>query len=383
VDEPVADDLASHDAAPDGLVESAAGARRVVVELDPRSFVGILGAGAAALVVYAVATTAPAMVTRVAVGIVLGVALSPLAAAVQRRWGTSRAAASAIVGASAAVLFAVVVLLVAPPAVRQAEQFSEDVPATVEELYDWPLIGDRLREADARENVQEWIDELPARLDEETLADVGQRLLGGVITAGIVLMTALGVLFDGEHTVRRVRTVLPERVRPRADRIGHVVYETFGHYFAGSLLVAGLNGVVILTTGLLLGVPLAPIAAVWAMFTNLIPQIGGFLGGSFFVLLALTDSPATAAIAAVVFLGYQQFENNVIGPAIVGNAVNLSPPTTMLAALVGGAAAGVPGALVATPLLGAAKAVLLERCGVVIQRKPTAISRLRLRRSPP
>ena len=362
---------------------AAEGARPVVADLDPRSLVGIFAAGAAALVAYAVATSAPAMVTRVAVGIVVGVALSPVATAIQRRWDTSRAAASAIVGAGVALLFAVVVLLVAPPAVRQAEQFSDDVPATVEELYGWPIIGERLREADAKETVEEWIDELPARLDEETLADVGQRLLGGIITAGIVLMTALGVLFDGDHAVRRVRTVLPEGVRPRADRIGHVVYETFGHYFAGSLLVAGLNGVVILTTGLLLGVPLAPIAAVWAMFTNLIPQIGGFLGGSFFVLLALTDSPVTAAIAAVVFLGYQQFENNVIGPAVVGNAVNLSPPTTMLAALVGGAAAGVPGALVATPLLGAAKAVFLERRGIVIERRPSAISRLRLRRSPP
>ena len=41
--------------------------------------------------------------------------------------------------------------------------------------------------------------------------------------------------------------------------------------------------------------PLAPIAGLWSMLTNFIPQIGGFLGGSFFVLLALTKSPVTAA----------------------------------------------------------------------------------------
>ena len=72
---------------------------------------------------------------------------------------------------------------------------------------------------------------------------------------------------------------------------------SFGSYFAGSLLVAVLNGSCILTAGLLLGVPLAPIAALWATLTNLIPQIGGFLGGAFFVLLALTQSPLTAVIA--------------------------------------------------------------------------------------
>ncbi|MGH9275151.1 MAG: AI-2E family transporter, partial [Acidimicrobiales bacterium] len=88
-----------------------------------------------------------------------------------------------------------------------------------------------------------------------------------------------------------------------------------------------------------------------------------------------TESPLTAVIAAVVFLGYQQFENNVIGPAVVGTAVNLSPPVTMLAALVGGAAAGVPGALVATPLMGAAKALYLDRRGLLPARREPALQR--------
>ena len=53
-------------------------------------------------------------------------------------------------------------------------------------------------------------------------------------------------------------------------------------------------------------------------------------------------------------------ENNLIQPAIVGRSVDLSPPTTMVAAFIGAAVAGVPGALVATPLVGAAKQIYLE-----------------------
>jgi predicted PurR-regulated permease PerM len=115
--------------------------------------------------------------------------------------------------------------------------------------------------------------------------------------------------------------------------------------------------------GLALGVPLTPLAAVWASITNLIPQIGGFLGGSFFVLLAFTDSPLTGLIALVIFIVYQNIENHVIQPAIIGKRVNLSPPTTMLAAMIGGAAAGVPGALAATPVVGTVKAIYLELRG--------------------
>jgi predicted PurR-regulated permease PerM len=122
-------------------------------------------------------------------------------------------------------------------------------------------------------------------------------------------------------------------------------------------------GLYVLALGLALGIPLAPLAAVWAMLTDLIPQVGGFLGGSFFVLLAVTQGATTALIAAAGFVLYMNLENHVIQPAIVGRSVDLKPPTTMVAAFVGGAIAGVPGALVATPFVGAAKAIYMEARG--------------------
>jgi predicted PurR-regulated permease PerM len=268
-----------------------------------------------------------------------------------------------IVGAGLTVAVAVIVLLVAPAAIRQSREFSEELPTTVREFYSWPIIGPRLDEADAAGSIEDWIEDAPARVDDRTLANLGERLLGGVLSAVVVLITALGVLVDGEGIVRRFRVLVPLRSLGQADRLGRIVYSTFGSYFAGSMFVAILAGLVTLSTGLLLGVPLAPVAGLWTTFTNLIPQIGGLLGGGFFVLLAVTQGPIVAVIALAVVIAYQNLENHVISPAIVGRAVNLSPPATMLAVLVGGAAAGVPGALVATPLFAASKAVYLDRRG--------------------
>jgi putative heme transporter len=346
-----------------------------LVDVHPASVVVFACAAALAAAIWAIVTIAPDMVTGIAVGLVVGVALSPLSSRVQERSGRSPVTAAALVGGGMVVFFAGVVLLVAPPAIEQARKFGDELPATVRELYSWPLLGDRLQEADAAGQVEVTIDELPARIDDRTIADVGERLLGGALSTVVVVITAIGVLADGETIVRRFRSVVPPSRQARADEVGRIIYHSFGSYFAGSLLVAVLNGLVILTAGLLLGVPLAPIAALWATLTNFIPQIGGFLGGSFFVLLALTQSPLTAVLALVVFLGYQQLENNVISPAIVGGAVNLTPPTTMLAALVGGAAAGVPGALVATPLIGAAKALYLDQRGALPPRRDALLKR--------
>ena len=118
-------------------------------------------------------------ITLIVVGVVFGVALSPLSTDVQRRFGRSRIAAAGIVGLSLGLLFAAVLVLVAPAAVEQASDFSEELPATVEELYSWPIIGNRLEDADAAEEVEDAIADLPARVDDETLAQLGERLLGG------------------------------------------------------------------------------------------------------------------------------------------------------------------------------------------------------------
>jgi predicted PurR-regulated permease PerM len=349
--------------------------RRVEIEIDPGSVLVFVSVAAIGAALWAIVSIAPDMVTRIAVGVLLGVALSPLVSAVQRRASCARSTAALVVGGGMVVLLLAVVLLVAPPAVEQARQFSRELPETVEELYSWPIVGPRLEKADAAGDVSDAIDDLPAKFDDKTLADLGERVLGGALSTIVALITALGVLVDGEVLVRRVRSIVPPSRRQQADEAGRIVYQSFGSYFAGSLLVAVMNGLVVLTTGLVLGVPLAPVAGIWSMLTNFIPQIGGFLGGSFFVLLALTKSPVTAVIAAIVFLGYQQFENNVIQPAVIGSAVNLTPPATMIAALVGGAAAGVPGALVATPLMGAAKALYLDRRGQLPEKREAALTR--------
>jgi predicted PurR-regulated permease PerM len=336
----------------------------------------LAGAALLAIALFGVFDIAADVLTGIGVGVLLGVALSPVVGVVQRRWTRgSRGAAVVVVGFGLTLAIAAIVLLVAPAAIDQSRDFSEELPATVRDSYSWPIVGSRLQDAEAAQRIEEWIDDLPAEIDDATLSDLGERLLGGVLSAVVVLVTSLGVLVDGELAVRRFRALVPADRRDRTDRMGRIVYATFGSYFAGSLLVAVMAGLVILSTGLILGVPLAPVAGLWTTLTNLIPQIGGFLGGGFFVLLALTQGPVQAVVALGVFLAYQNLENHLIQPAIVGRAVNLSPPATMLAALVGGAAAGVPGALVATPLIGAVKALYLDSRGQMPERETEVVRR--------
>jgi predicted PurR-regulated permease PerM len=334
--------------------------RRILVELDATSAGRVLAVALAAAALLAVVDAAPSIITKIGVGIVVALALDPVVVRVQRRFGWQRGSAVGLVGSVLGLAFLGVLGILGPAAIDQAGSLRQDLPDVIEEAYSWPVLGERLERNDAATRVDEAIDDLPANLDDATLTRYAEDLLGGLLTAVIVLVTAVGVMLDGARLVERFRHLFDDGALQRVDAVGRVIYRTFGNYFAGSLFVAILNGLVILTLALVLGVPLAPLAGLWSTLTNLIPQIGGFLGGGFFVLLALTQGPVTAAIAAVAFLVYQNLENNVIQPAVVGKAVDLSPPTTMLAALIGGAVAGVPGALIATPIVGAVKVLYLR-----------------------
>lgn len=343
--------------APDRTAPDGDDHERLTVTLDPLSAVWLALALVTLFLGGAFLEATVRSLTIVGIGVLLAFAVEPLVLGVQRRAHTSRGVAVGVVGAILLVVFAALALLVGPAAVRQAQDFGDELPQTLTEIESLPLVGDRLAEADFADRVEQRINDLPGRLDEGGISDAARGVLNGALNGFGALLVAVVVLLDGPRLVDRMRVLVPIEHRDRADAVVRVFYRVVGTYFAGSLLVASIGGTWVLVVGLAVGVPLAPVAAVWYAVVSLIPQVGGFLGTSFVTLLALTQGVVPALIVLVLVVGYMNLENYVITPAIVGEAVDLSPPVTMLAALIGGAAAGVPGALAATPLCGTVKAV--------------------------
>src|SRR5690606_29534258 len=152
-----------------------------------------------------------------------------------------------------------------PRAVTEIRTFSEQFPATVGELERLPLLGDWVAEQDLERRAREFVAELPEQFTDERLAETARTLVTGVASVAIVAVVAISVLVDGENLVQRFRRLLPRDRRDQADEVGRVVYATLGRYFGGSLTVASMMGIYVLAVGLVLGVPLAPLAAIWAM----------------------------------------------------------------------------------------------------------------------
>ena len=332
----------------------------VELRLNPGVFVHIVGGLLVAFAGFALFRSAPKALTTIAVGSVFALALDPIVGVIRRNWGWPRSRSVLLVAGGAIVLVVTVVVGMGPQAVDQARKVTSDVPQTVREFYDLPVVGGWLEDNDAATRAADAIEEVPGKISDRSVTRTVEGMVGGALSTVLVLGITVAVLLDGDYLVAAIRRLVPHRWVNRVDEIGHVFYMAIAQYFAGSLAVAALMGVVVLALCLIFGVPLAPLAALWAMITDLIPQVGGFLGGALLGLLALTQGAFVFVVVVGLYVVYMTLENHVISPAIVGHAVDVSPPTSMLAALIGGAAGGVAGALVATPLVGATKQLYLQ-----------------------
>lgn len=335
------------------------------VELDWHS-AALACAGVVALVaVFALASATSRTLTWLIIGTLLALALDPLVDRLQDKLSVRRGVA---VGGVLLAFFAavgLVALLVGPETARQARTLGEDLPEVVAQLNDLPLVGDTFERNDVPAKVEDWLNDLPDTLagPDARLGDRAESILSGFLAAVATGLVVITLLLDGDRIIGAAQRLTPLQHRERMNRAGRQFYEIVGRYFAGSLFVALLHGFYVLIVGLILGVPLAPLLGLWAAVASLIPQIGGFLAGAPFVLLGFTESATTGVICLIAFVLYLNFENHILTPLIVGEAVDLSAPTTMVGAIVGASVAGVPGALVSVPLLGAGKAIYLEATG--------------------
>jgi predicted PurR-regulated permease PerM len=338
-------------------------------DVDVRTLLLFCAAFAGLVAVRALVRAAPRTMTAVAVGGLLALALNPVVESMQRRTRLGRAGAVAAVFATFAVVVTALAVVLVPPAVKQAGQLGEDLPRVVHQLADLPVVGPRLERAGVPDRVLRAVRTVPDRLsgDLSPVAGVAKSAASGLAAALIVVLFAVGLLVDGPRLVEHGARLVPERRRAGTERVARLMYAAVGRYVAGSITVAVVAGVTVLVAGLVLRVPLTPLLAANVMVFDLVPQIGGAAGGIPFVVMGFTHSALTGVLCAVFFMLYLQFENNVLGPLVVGQAVKLSPPATMSAALVGVAAGGVVGALCAVPFVGALKIVYLEFRGTAVE----------------
>ena len=91
--------------------------------------------------------------------------------------------------------------------------------------------------------------------------------------------------------------------------------------------------------------------------TEIIPYLGPWLGAVPALAYALVVHPISALWVMLLFLGIHQIEGHVVVPNVMGNALRLHPLLVIFGLAAGAELYGLPGALIALPLLAVGRAI--------------------------
>ncbi len=282
--------------------------------------------------------------------VVLAVALDVLISQLRRRLPLSRPLALGIVVVLLALGGGLLLSLLLPEVLEQSQQLSELVPVLPQKLSDlvekMPLLG---------------------RLETQMAANISfdrlQNLAGGALgiaggaansTLQMLLMALLAVLlvFDPRSHQRLLIAATPHFYRVRMQTILRECREALGGWLAGMTLSAL---VVFLTTwaGLvLLGMPLALLSGIVCGLLTFVPTIGPTAATLLPMAVALLlVSPGKMVQVLMMRLILQNAEAFLLTPLLLRRTVNLLPTVALLAQLCLGVLLGLPGILLALPLV--------------------------------
>jgi predicted PurR-regulated permease PerM len=179
----------------------------------------------------------------------------------------------------------------------------------------------------------------------------------------LVLVVSIYMLLDMERLSAGVNRRFPP---PRGSPPLVVqIEQALVGYVKGQLLLsliigvsAGLGLWLLGTLGLAPGMTkYAVLFGAWVAFTELIPYLGPWLGAVPPILYELVVHPISALWVALLFLGIHQIEGHIVVPNVMGSALRLHPLLVIFGLLAGGEIYGLPGVLVALPLLAAGRAI--------------------------
>jgi len=187
--------------------------------------------------------------------------------------------------------------------------------------------------------------------------------LKGLFTQGLGLVSALVNLFllpiflfyllrDWDRLVAAVDQQVPSRYRPRVRRIAVEVDQRLSAFVRGQLTVAALLGLMYAIGLLIVGIDLAIPVGLLSGALFIVPYLGNAIGFVLAAFLALVKFGFGGKLlgVAIVFVGVQLIEGNLLTPRIVGDQVGLHPLVVMIALIVGGSLLGIWGMLLAIPI---------------------------------
>jgi predicted PurR-regulated permease PerM len=175
-----------------------------------------------------------------------------------------------------------------------------------------------------------------------------------VVFFSIYWMLTAPALFD--FTLSLVPESRKDDAHSFLDELGSML----GGYIRGDVLDSILIGIAAFIGMRVMGVHFALVIGLVTAFGDLIPLVGPTVAQFLAAAIALEQSPLLAIITLAYFLILQQIDGNVTMPIITRGTARIPPLLILFALVAGGLAGGILGAIIAIPLSGAIRLMVVR-----------------------
>jgi predicted PurR-regulated permease PerM len=288
--------------------------------------------------------------------------LAPVVDLMERRLPWSRAVCSSLLVIGIVLITAAVLLVLMQPVVDGVRAFSDNTPRLVGQARHSDLGRFINGGSDSLNTLKDHANAITGGVKTASggLAHVGVSAFGAVTFATAVTFLTLFGLIELPRVRASVGGLLYREKRERLERITDRVIMTTSRYMLGNLVISVICATVYGMTAVILGVPYALALAFIAGILDLIPNVGALLAGLVIGIVALSVSLGALIAFMIVIVVYQQLENYILQPTIIGKVTNVSGFTVIVSVLVFGSLFGIIGAIIGVPIAAGIKIVAEE-----------------------
>lgn len=240
------------------------------------------------------------------------------------------------------------------------------MPGMVESLSKW--IGSLLRNNpelqqianDALENssveLQNWLTQTMIPKAQELITSLSASVLSvfwGLFDFVIGIIVCVYVLSSADKLKRQakmiVSAVAPKKYVDSIFEITNEMDQCFGGFIRGKLVDSLIIGILCFICVSIMDMPYPVLISTIVGVTNVIPFFGPFIGAIPSTILILTVSPIQSLYFVIFIFILQQFDGNILGPAILGQSTGLGSIWVLFSILIFGDMFGFVGMIIGVP----------------------------------
>jgi predicted PurR-regulated permease PerM len=242
-----------------------------------------------------------------------------------------------------------------PASLRQVELKLRDIKRSVEDVTKATEEVDRLTNLGTGAKTQKVEVKKPG-IGEVVLSQTQEFLISSVVMLALLYF----LMASGDLFLRKLVNVLPRfEDKKRAVEISRQIERDVSHYLLTVTLINAGFGTVLGIALFFVGMPNPVLWGVMAAILNFIPYLGAIVGMGILTLVAFLtfDSLPAVLLAPGVYFALNMIEEYLVLPMIMSHRLTLNPVVVFVWLIFWGWLWGIPGALLAVPLLAIFKIV--------------------------